>query len=63
VGNRAQGIAVLCKEQEIEACLAEKAKFWNELMANVETNFNGAELVIHQIYWRIYEKQKKLIYY
>ncbi len=39
----------VCKEQEIEACLAEKVKFWKELMANAETNFNGAELVIHQV--------------
>ena len=39
----------VCKEREIEACLAEKVKFWKESMANVETNLGAAELVIHQI--------------
>ena len=47
------GIMILslsvCKEQEIEACLAEKMNFWKENMVDVETTFGSAELVIHQI--------------
>lgn len=39
----------VCKELELEECLAEKVKFWKESMVNIETKFNDAELVIHQI--------------
>ena len=39
----------VCKEQEIEVCLAEKVNFWKENMVDVETTFGSAELVIHQI--------------
>ncbi len=38
-----------CKERELEACLYEKVEFWKESMANTDTKFSGAELVIHQI--------------
>ncbi len=39
----------VCKERELEVCLAEKVKFWKESMANSEAILGGAELVIHQI--------------
>ena len=39
----------VCKERELEECLTEKVKFWKESMVNVKTNFNGVELIIHQI--------------
>ena len=39
----------VCKEHEMEECLSEKVKFWKESIANMETIFGGADLVIHQI--------------
>ena len=39
----------VCEEQELEECLAEKVRFWKESMVNITTDFNAAELVIHQI--------------
>jgi hypothetical protein len=39
----------VCKEPELEKCLAEKAKFWKDNIVNVETKLNDADLVIHQI--------------
>ncbi len=39
----------VCKEDELEACLAEKVLLWNESMAKSKMSFDDAELVIHQI--------------
>lgn len=48
-GERINLFLSVCKEHEIEACLAEKVLLWNESIAKSKMSFDDAEIVIHQI--------------
>ena len=48
-GEKTNLFLSVCKEHEIEACLAEKVLLWNESMAKSKISFDDAEIVIHEI--------------